>query len=216
MRQNYCDKLTLSRRLQSLMEKRGINLSELACSVGFPRTTIARIVTGATDNPTAQTLIAIADYFAIPIDYLLGRQTKEIDSSETNHEINACLYKKIPLVPWAYIKQWVYNRQTFLSADEWIITDQCLSQDAFAVKVVSLLYKEYFPKDTVLIIDKKDEYCCGDYVLISINRHKPTIQMIAAENGQLYINSIAINAPSEKIGPIHTIYGKIIESRNSY
>lgn len=210
------DKNSLGNMLQRQMEQRGIRLSELANSTGLPQTTVSRIVTGATDNPTVKTLIAISDYFGVSMDFLLERAAGT--DSQVGHKVQRVdkFYKKIPVIPWAYIKKWIYNKESFLSSDQSLITDRQLSQEAFALKISTDSYKKYFSKGTFLIIDKQDEYYSGDYILASINRNTPVIQEIVEYSGSLYMNSLTINAPSVMIGPDHTIYGKIVESRKLY
>lgn len=210
------NKNSLGTVLQSQMEKRGIRTSDLANSTGLPPATVSRIVIGATDNPTIKTLVTIADFFGVSMDFLLGRTQKTQDQTGIEVQVVDKFYKTVPIIPWAYIKKWVYNKEAFLSAGQSIITDRHLSQEAFALKVDTDSYKKYFSKDSMLIVDKQNEYYSGDYVIVSINRHKPIIQELEEYNGSLYMNSINLNIPSTKICSEHIIYGKVIESRNYY
>lgn len=59
-------------RLKELREKRGISQLKLAMDLGLNQNSISRYETGAREADY-KTLIALADYFDVSIDYLLGR-----------------------------------------------------------------------------------------------------------------------------------------------
>lgn len=64
-------------RLKDLREKRGISIRKLAEQVGISHTQISRIERGeqAMSVPHA---VALADYFGVSVDYLLGASAEEI------------------------------------------------------------------------------------------------------------------------------------------
>lgn len=59
-------------RLKQLREERGISQVRLAIDLNVNQNTISRYESG-TREADHKTLIAIADYFDVSIDYLLGR-----------------------------------------------------------------------------------------------------------------------------------------------
>ncbi|MBQ7412293.1 MAG: helix-turn-helix transcriptional regulator [Clostridia bacterium] len=59
-------------RLKELRKSRGISQQRLAIELNTTQNTISRYETGEREADYA-TLIAIADYFNVSIDYLLGR-----------------------------------------------------------------------------------------------------------------------------------------------
>ncbi len=59
-------------RLKELREKRGMSQVRLAIELGLNQNTISRYESGAREADY-RTLIAIADYFGVSLDYLLGR-----------------------------------------------------------------------------------------------------------------------------------------------
>jgi transcriptional regulator with XRE-family HTH domain len=59
-------------RLKELRKSRGISQQRLAIELNTTQNTISRYETGEREADYA-TLIAIADYFDVSIDYLLGR-----------------------------------------------------------------------------------------------------------------------------------------------
>lgn len=59
-------------RLKELREKLGISQLKLAMELGLNQNSISRYETGAREADY-KALIALADYFDVSIDYLLGR-----------------------------------------------------------------------------------------------------------------------------------------------
>ena len=59
-------------RLKALREKRGISQLKLAMDLGLNQNSISRYESGAREADY-KTLIALADYFDVSIDYLLGQ-----------------------------------------------------------------------------------------------------------------------------------------------
>lgn len=62
-------------RLKELRTKRGLSLRELAQAIGVAHTTLARIEKNERKMSVPQA-IALADYFGVTIDYLVGRTDK--------------------------------------------------------------------------------------------------------------------------------------------
>lgn len=59
-------------RLKGLTDKAGLSYIELSKLTGISLSSIANYMRGTT-NPRFQQLLALADFFAVPIDYLIGR-----------------------------------------------------------------------------------------------------------------------------------------------
>lgn len=64
----------LGNRLNDLLASHDISQRELALNLGISNVTISRIVRGQ-GNVMLETLIAIADYFSVSIDWLVGRES---------------------------------------------------------------------------------------------------------------------------------------------
>ena len=60
------------RRLRELREQRGISQLRLAMDLSLNQNSISRYETGEREADY-KTLIALADYFHVPVDYLLER-----------------------------------------------------------------------------------------------------------------------------------------------
>ena len=63
------------RRLKTVREKRGISQLTLAMDLGLTQNSVSRYESGAREADY-KTLVALADYFNVSIDYLLERTDK--------------------------------------------------------------------------------------------------------------------------------------------
>lgn len=62
-------------KLRRLRENRGVSMRVLSELCGLNSNAIRRYENGE-DEPTLHSLVAIADYFDVTVDYLLGRENK--------------------------------------------------------------------------------------------------------------------------------------------
>lgn len=69
-------------RTKELREKRNLSVRKLALATGFAPTTIARLEKGERKLSTQQA-IALAEYFGVSVDYLLGRTPEESAMTQT-------------------------------------------------------------------------------------------------------------------------------------
>ena len=60
------------RRLKELRDRRGISQLKLAMDLGLTQNSVSRYESGAREADY-KTLIALADYFGVSVDYLLER-----------------------------------------------------------------------------------------------------------------------------------------------
>ena len=70
-------------RLKSLREDRGMTMKECAMRLKMPYTTYVNYEKGARE-PNSETLIQIANFFGVSVDFLVGRDTKQSLSCENS------------------------------------------------------------------------------------------------------------------------------------
>ena len=66
----------LYKRLRDLREDHDLKQSELAALLNVSQTTYSRYESGVLDIPNAS-LIKLADYYKVSVDYILGRTDKK-------------------------------------------------------------------------------------------------------------------------------------------
>jgi transcriptional regulator with XRE-family HTH domain len=64
--------MSFALRLNELRLKKGKSLQEVADAVGVSKTHIWQMEKGNSDNPSAELLSKLAEFFRVPMDYLLG------------------------------------------------------------------------------------------------------------------------------------------------
>ena len=65
----------LSAKLSDLLASHDMSQRKLSKDTGISNSTVSRILSGEMRNPTADTLVKLADYFGVTTDYLLGRDS---------------------------------------------------------------------------------------------------------------------------------------------
>ena len=71
-------------RLKSLREDRGMTMKECAMRLKMPYTTYVNYEKGARE-PNSETLIQIANFFGVSVDFLVGRDTKQIEKKQAEY-----------------------------------------------------------------------------------------------------------------------------------
>lgn len=79
-------------RIRELRENAGLRQIDVAKATGIDQKTLSNYETGKT-NPDSYSLIQLADFFNVSIDYLVGR----IDSLQTSID-KKDIYKKIDII----------------------------------------------------------------------------------------------------------------------
>jgi len=69
----HMSSVNLSKRIKELRAKNKLSQDQLSKRANLPFSTLAKIESGYTPNPSMETLIKIADAFGVGIDDLLGR-----------------------------------------------------------------------------------------------------------------------------------------------
>lgn len=76
----------MKNRIKDLREDRDMRQSDLAEATGIDQRTISNYETGKT-YPDAYSLIKLADFFNVSIDYLVGRTSCDLSSEEKRIKI---------------------------------------------------------------------------------------------------------------------------------
>ncbi len=81
-------------RLKELREKMGLSQYAFADRFGISQSTIGNWEAGKRE-PNFKTMQRIADFFGVTVDYLLGRQEKEEESSQLNSRDEKDIQKRL-------------------------------------------------------------------------------------------------------------------------
>ena len=202
--------------LNHLLKTYKISEAELGRKINIPRATINRLTSGRTPDPRASTLQAIADYFDVSIDQLLGKQplieNKESPTAPT-------LAGSIPVLTWNDLKLYEKNRSQ-LSTEAY--TDQIklepsIQNGDFAVKVSGDSMWPHFQENTLLIIDSQKEPKNRDFVLAYIKNDEQTLfRQLIIDGKYKFLKAVNSIFPTIQIAGDDKILGVIVQTRNDY
>lgn len=75
-------------KLAEIMEKKGLNATELERKTGISRNTIHNFMTGAATNPTTNTLRSISEALGVKFEFMLVENNNELDvNTLTNQQM---------------------------------------------------------------------------------------------------------------------------------
>lgn len=155
--------------MKQLLQHTKMSGNALARDLNFPPPTITRLVTGGVKDPRASTLIAIADYFNITVDQLLGREhlPKTFTLSD-NKETTPKPHLSIPVLNTSQV---IHYQEYLNNPTEWLRWqsnhESLDNKYAFAMQLKNDLYQPVFNKGTLVIIDPKVTPESDDYVLVA-------------------------------------------------
>lgn len=195
----------LSDNLNMLMANARINSNELARQVGIPATTIKRIRNNQHANPTLTTLLPIADYFSVTLSQLIGQE--KLSRRDENYSVNTSY--KIPLLSWGdCVNYTALKSQKF---HEQICTEKSVSEKAFALMVEDDEL-EFFPKNSILIVEPEKKPVTGDYVIVgNVSSSIASIRKYIIEIDQIYLKSLIAGAGISVLTSEFEVLGSIIQ-----
>lgn len=213
-----CEKGIVGKRLQGLMIARNIDPLSLSAEIKLPRATIDHIIDGTTIFPRADTVLTLAKYFSVPMEFLLGQDSNATNAIQQETKENIIIKEagKIPILSFDQIKQWLNYADAFDSRKDikWMQWEK-LKEKSFAVRVPSgfipIAFKDApFQKDNILVIEPQEKYKPQDILMVSFLKLKPTIRQIVEDGGICYLMPIAGQFKIEAFDDQVTVFGKII------
>lgn len=209
--------------LKQLLQHTNISANALAKELQFPAPTISRLITGEVKDPRSSTLIAIADYFGITTDQLLGREALSEKFYATHH--GATLIIKPPMsIPILNITQAREHTKYADHPKEWLHWQAKNHHSPhqpnhiFAVHIKNNLYEPIFNKETLIIINPDIKLESGDYILVSFAEDtNATIKKYISEGRYKYLHPLNPNLKTISFDENDcTIIGTIIETHTRF
>lgn len=208
--------LELSNILTFLIKQAHISESELARKIKVPRATINRLVLGKTPDPRASTLNAIAAYFNVSVDQLLGKQPLFLDDNKAlilNNHIS------IPIIAWKETKDWenVINQLKPDRHFDWITIDPSVDQAKFAIRINGESMWPQFQTNTILIIAPEKKEKNKDFVIAYIKKSDEIVfRQLIVEDRYKFLKAINNIFPTIQFEDSDKIIGVVIQTRNHY
>jgi SOS-response transcriptional repressor LexA len=180
----------IARNLNYLLKKKNLTISEISDILDIPNMTIRRLLSGETTDPRISTLGLIANYFEVPIEYLL-EPNEEVSMSLIKHEIPFF----VPILDWSTAGKMLSGKQIRLNDVEknFAVSKNYvanLSDKSFAVESCPSLYPLY-PKGTIFIIDPVAKPKDGDILLVRIEKsYEITLRKLTIDAPEWILESL--------------------------
>lgn len=205
----------IAQNIKKLMAEDFITESELARQTELPQTTINRLLLGITVDPRTNTLLPIAKYFGVSIDYLLGQDHgSEQRIPGTRNQNNPNTWRHIPIIEWQDVLSWNFKMKNYTpsSHSNWITTENDVSSTSFALKTSSFM-EPRFKKGSIIIVDPDFNMKDGNYIIISIANSEPTVRKIIKDGSDIYLKKVYQNDEPNLLQKKDKIIGTIVETR---
>lgn len=206
--------------MRTLMKEQGLRESELARRVNLPQTTINRLLVGHTEDPRANTLRPIAQFFGISVGQLIGdEQLPEKRYTGTRVLAQWAKWASVPVIEWNEIWGWTYQRDRVLShrsdSRDWLNSERKLSEHAFALRATPFM-EPRFTAGSLILIDPEVLPCDGNFIIVSFNGEEPTIRQVLKDGCMVYLKPFDPSLPTVQLSNMHLVYGTVIEMRYGF
>jgi SOS-response transcriptional repressor LexA len=205
----------IKQSLLTLIELHHISEAELCRRINIPQSTISRLLNGATNDPRASTLTAIAKYFDVSVDQLIG--LKPIPKT-LNKEAIAAMTTFIPLLSIEDIKSWTpaANIEQQDKYRQWIETES-FNKNCFSLKIDDESMWPQFAAGTILVVNPALNPKNRDFIVCYLSKERRGIcRQYLSENNIKILKPINQSLPSIKIGKNDKIVGVITQARNDF
>ena len=211
------NELDISSILTKLLHLNDVSESELSRVINIPRATINRLTSGKTPDPRASTLQAIANYFNISIDQLLGQKPLPINKEVINR-VNTI--KSVPVLKWEESLSWreIIPKNCQNYDTNFVTIESTNKNELFALIAHSNeSMKPEFQENDILIIDPVKEPKNKNFVVAYINKKNEIVLRKLILEGKYRI----LKANNQLFPPFYlnnedTIIGVVIQTRKSY
>ncbi len=206
--------MKLKTNLTTLMLRHGnISVSDLAKATGLPQPTLHQLYSGATTRPHQKTLNALAEFFSVDVDALIG--LVPLPEQWPKHLKIQLNLQTTPLIEWHELPLWPEG--IALDKKPALLLDSQDSPHTFALRMNDSSMEPLFPLGTLLIFDAKKTLSDRDCALIHIHQTNHFVfKRMLLDGGMMYAKSInpeLRELPLLKINPKDKIVGVLLEAR---
>lgn len=203
-------------RIKELREMAGKQQKELAIDLGVSQPTVSDWESGR-KVPSAKSTSKLADYFQVPIDYLLGRESVTDGPPAPSRPGS----KWIPVLGRVAAGTPIEAVEDILDYEE-IDAHTASSGEYFALQIKGQSMEPKISDGDVVIIQKQDDCDSGDTAVVLVNGDEATVKRIKKEPaGIMLIPSNPAYEPKfysndEILSLPVRIIGKVIELRAKF
>ena len=203
-------------RIKELREMAGKQQKELAIDLGVSQPTVSDWESGR-KVPSAKSTSKLADYFQVPIDYLLGRESVPEGPPAPSRPGS----QWIPVLGRVAAGTPIETVEDTLDYEE-IDAQTASSGDHFALQIKGQSMEPRIKDGDVVIVRKQEDCDSGDVAVVLVNGDEATVKRIKKEPGGImlipsnpaYEPKFYSNEDVESL-PVRVI-GKVVELRAKF
>ena len=149
---NGCDDVInfpIGKNIRQLMACAKMSEADLCRGVNLPQTTVNRLLSGHTTDPRINTLVAIAQFFEVSLEQLLGFEA--LIPNNLGISTRGCI---LPIINWRHLKGWLYNNlETSSELHRWIKTERNFNEHSFALSAPASC-SQVFGEESLLLMNR--------------------------------------------------------------
>lgn len=195
--------------IKGLMSDEGLTEAELSRRTNLPQATLHRILTGETSSPRGKSLQAIANYFRLSIDELLG--SFGTVSTTDNRQY------KVRILDWD--RGHLDNLEGVI-ATQTVMTDVAVSGSSFALRMNDSSMDMQFPQGTLLIFDPQRKVADRCFVLAFVKKNAMYyFRQLVISGSERYLKSLSpdlAGIPLQKLEKDDAICGVLVQTKMEY
>lgn len=206
--------------IRQLMNKSNLTEADLCRGVNLPQTTINRLLSCQTNDPRISTLVAIASFFCVSVEQLVGLEPLHQHSMGKVSRGHV-----LPVLNWEQLDAWLngfYKMEKPLesSIQQWIKSEKELALGSFAVWTQPSM-NEFFGKESLLLIDvgnSNNGYHLpdGSLILLCFDNEFMGLRQIIKEGKNIFLKRLFSPYNIVAMNGNDAIKGVVVESRKSW
>lgn len=202
----------LANTVTFLLNDFNISETEVCRQTKLPRATIYRLKEGLVD-PRLSTLKALADFFKIGLDQLIGEKKISSSNQPDSQSFN------IPIMPWDVATLLKIEKNDFENSD-FLVFQAAATENGnhyMALQTVSDAMSPHFPPGTTIIVDTKRTPKNQDYVLAAIdNNREAVLRRLLLEGETKLLQATHSAFPTISLSSERNILGVVVQARHNF
>ncbi len=207
--------MKISETLSKLIKQQNLNTLELSRRTGIGQPVIYRIMSGETDNPKIATVCALADYFGITVNQLIG----ETPLPDKIHKEAGDAAATIPIIEWENIANWPLGEMQLKKAER-IISELGGKPQVYALRMNDESMEPLFCQGSILIIDASKTPKDRNYAIIKHkNQKNPVFRQVLKDDDFDYLKPLNLDSEKYKMKIFNKgdkYYGVLIQAKRDY
>ena len=202
----------IAKIVRKLMEHANMSEADLSRGVNLPQTTINRLLTGQTTDPRVSTLVAIAQFFEISLEQVLGREVLVLNSN--------CRHGKsstIPVVPWECLQEFFCNKlKNENCLTTWLKTEKLLNPGSFAL-TTPVSCASIFGEASTFILNRltgESQILDGQITLVEVESGQFCLRKVLKDGAEYYLKRLFSPFDIEKANDKTIFHACVVEARN--